>query len=148
MDGVTPGWVSHLWSHPQGPNPRFWCSWGFQERERSFWGLCKSTLLNLKGREGEKGGMAAERAAQLCQNIWMQSVDPQFGRARAPCHLPPVLLRHLLQNWCISRIESVQNPPLSCKPLLPLIQKILQHLSLSVNQPSSQTCEIVMDCLI
>lgn len=28
------------------------------------------------GKEDEKGGVAAVRAAQLCQNIWMQSVDP------------------------------------------------------------------------
>lgn len=110
MDSGTPGWVSQLKSHPQGPSTGFWGSWGFQERERCLGGLCKGTLLNLMG---EKGGLAAVRAAQLCQNIWMQSVDPQFGRVRAPCPLPPVLLRHFLQNWCISRIWSEQKPPLS-----------------------------------
>lgn len=92
------------WSHPRGPSSAFWCSWGFQERERCFGWPCQNTLLSLKGKEGEEGGLAAERVLQLCQTTWMQWGDPCFGRARAPCHLPPILLRHFLQSWCIIRI--------------------------------------------
>lgn len=83
------------------------------------------------------------RCARASGCSWPSFWESKSSLSPSSCtpQTPPAELVHQQDLICA-------NPPLSCKPLLPSIQKILQHLSPSVNQSSKQTCEIVMDCLI
>lgn len=133
---------------PQGPSTGFWCSWGFQERERSLGGLCKSTVLDLRGKEGEKGGLAVKGLRSCARTSGGSRLTLSLGEQE----LAVTFL--LCSSGTSCRTGSLAGFNL-CKNLLwlanhfpHLIQEILQHLFVSVNQSSNQTCKIVVDCLI